>query len=75
LRMRFGLLIQQVGNVSPTAHGQGLGDPLQTYGRFLLGLLWPVFALANRSPHLPFFAWSCSSHMPRPLPRWLTEFF
>jgi len=36
----------------------------------LFGLLWPVFALAGRSPHLPFFAESyyCSC-MPRPLPR------
>ena len=41
----------------------------------LLGFLWPVFALAGRSPHLPFFAGSYYSYMLRPLPRWLTEFF
>ena len=41
----------------------------------LLGLLWPVFALAGRSPHLPVFAGSYYSSMPRPLPRWRTEFF
>ena len=35
LRRSFWWLIQQVGNVGPTAHVQALGDPLQAHGRFL----------------------------------------
>ena len=44
VRLRFWGLIQQVGNVSPSAHLQALGDPLQTHGRFL--------AKAARQHHL-----------------------
>ena len=35
LLMRLGLLIQQVGNVNPTAYVSALGNPLQTHGRSL----------------------------------------
>ena len=34
LRLRWGLFIEQVGNIGPTAHVQALGNPLQTHGRF-----------------------------------------
>ena len=40
----------------------------------LFGLLRAVFALAGHSLHLPFFAWTSCAYMPRPLPRWLSEF-
>ena len=32
----------------------------------LLGLLWPVFALVSRSPHLPFFACRLPQRLPQP---------
>ena len=35
LRLRFWGLIQQVGNVGPSAPLQARGDPLQIHGRFL----------------------------------------
>jgi len=69
--------LAQRGLSSP--HLQLLRRPDPPVGRTpsslgLLGLLGPVFALAGRLPHLPCFAWPYYSSMPRPLPRWLTEF-
>jgi hypothetical protein len=70
--------LAQCGLSSP--HLQSLLRPDSPVGRTpsslgLVGLLWPVFVFADRWSHLPFFAWTYYSYLPRPLPRWLTEFF
>ena len=41
LRLRWGLFIEQVGNIRPIGDVQTLGDPLQTHSRFLTNAARP----------------------------------
>ncbi|MEI7939342.1 MAG: hypothetical protein WCK27_21875 [Verrucomicrobiota bacterium] len=49
LRMRLGLLIQQVGYVASTAHLQALGDPPGTHGGFLTQVVVAQSAKADEA--------------------------
>jgi len=53
----FAHAAEQVGDISPTAHLQVLGDPFQTHRRFL--------PQPRRQPHLPFIPFADLTQRPR----------